>query len=217
MRGFSGWVTAEQWADLCRAGRSRVFHSGERLLSQGDAADHVLLLTRGRVKIWRDEDEGKRILLAVRWPQDLLGERGALGGGTRTASVEAIDTCQTRQIAVDRFNAIIHRLQLRDILFQYLTAHLLESENLRADRTALPARQQVARFLMRLVETARCHLGPDATDIDLGIRQADLALALGLARQTVAVELQSLRQSESIGQERGMIIVHSPERLLAET
>jgi CRP/FNR family cyclic AMP-dependent transcriptional regulator len=184
-------------------------------MSQGDEADHVLLLTRGRVKIWRDEDEGKRILLAVRWPQDLLGERGVLGGGTRTASVEAIDECVAQQVSVDRFNALIDRFKLGSVLFQYLTAHLQESENLRADRTALVAKEQVARFLVRLMETARCHLGEDAVRINLGIRQADLAAALGLVRQTVALELQALREAGIIGQERGMIIILNPERLIA--
>ncbi|QXJ23422.1 Crp/Fnr family transcriptional regulator [Actinomadura graeca] len=184
-------------------------------MAQGDPADHVLLLTHGRVKIWRDEDDGKRILLAVRWPLDLLGARGMLGAGVRTASVEALDACEARQISADRFRALVDRLGLRGVLFQYLAAHLQESEDLRADRTAVPARRQVARFLVRLAETASLHAGRDATGLGLGIRQNDIAAALGLVRQTVGQELKALHHDGIIDYDRGMIVVRDRERLLS--
>lgn len=109
MEGFGGLIPPAHWKALLAEGRPRIFPAGARLMRQGDPADHVLLLVEGRVKVWRDEREGKRITLAVRWPGEALGDRGMYGDQERTASVTAVERCRTVRIEAGAFPGLVRR------------------------------------------------------------------------------------------------------------
>lgn len=48
--------------------------AGSRLFSQGDAAEHLYLLVKGKLKISMLSPEGKRLILAFKTPFDLVGD-----------------------------------------------------------------------------------------------------------------------------------------------
>jgi predicted acylesterase/phospholipase RssA/CRP-like cAMP-binding protein len=66
---------------------------GEWLFRQGDAADGLYLLVRGRLQVWIDAPDGEAAaprLVAEVAPGETVGEIGMLAGGTRSAGIRAL-------------------------------------------------------------------------------------------------------------------------------
>lgn len=92
---------AEQ-RDFLAVAKQRTFAAGATIMSEGAAADHVLVVLSGRTQIYAD-DNGRRVLLAERGPGDLIGERAALEVTERSATVMALTTVQALVVTTERF------------------------------------------------------------------------------------------------------------------
>jgi len=70
-----------------------VCHGGDWLFRQGDAADCLYLLARGRMQVWLEQangaEPGERLVAEVN-PGETIGEIGMLTGGARSASIRAV-------------------------------------------------------------------------------------------------------------------------------
>ena len=78
-------VVAELDPSVCRG--------GDWLFRQGDAADCLFLLARGRLQVWMEPigpNEGGPRLVAEVEPGETVGEIGMLTGGRRSASIRAV-------------------------------------------------------------------------------------------------------------------------------
>ncbi|HET9694540.1 MAG TPA: patatin-like phospholipase family protein [Steroidobacteraceae bacterium] len=69
-----------------------VCRGGDWLFRQGDAADCLYLLARGRMQVWLNPPGGEREerLVAEVNPGETIGEIGMLTGGARSASIRAV-------------------------------------------------------------------------------------------------------------------------------
>src|SRR6188472_460164 len=81
-----------------------------------------------------------------------------LGGDSRSATVTAIDRCETRIIPADRFLMLARSLSLESHLFRHAMARIREGEEWRAELIVLAAGPRLARTLMRLATP-----GPDGS------------------------------------------------------
>ena len=67
---------------------SQRFYAGERLMREGEHADHVAVITSGLTEVRVREDDAERVV-AQRGPGQLIGERAALRWA-RSATVVAV-------------------------------------------------------------------------------------------------------------------------------
>lgn len=197
------------WNRLLAAGAPKTNPSGATLLRQGESATHVLALTKGRVKIIRIGPDGAVMVLAVRGPGEILGEIALLDGNGHSATVIAVDPCETRIIPAERFHRLTRELGLETFLLQLAMGRIRESEEWRAELAALPAGPRIARALLRLAVPGSGLGGRP----DIRLDQAELGQATGLARSTVAVELARLRDLGIVATTRHRIIISDPQRL----
>jgi CRP/FNR family cyclic AMP-dependent transcriptional regulator len=206
-------VSPEAWARLVSAGDVRHHEPDVVLLQQGAPATHVLMLVLGRVKVLRTSPDGDILVLAVRRPGEILGDLSVLGGEDRSATVVAVDPCETRYIPADRFLLLVRSLGLEPELLRRAMGRIREGEVWRAEIAALPAGPRLVRTLLRLAVP-----GP-ATPIDVGLDQTELGQAAGLARSTIAVELGRLRAQGIVATGRRRITITDIGRLrtLAES
>ena len=97
-RGTSRPDTVRFWEVLDDAEREALraiaswetYPAGTRLITEGEKADHVIVLLGGRVKISVAEDGGERVV-AVRGRGQLVGERAAFQVRVRSATVTALE------------------------------------------------------------------------------------------------------------------------------
>lgn len=84
----------------------RTFPTDAKLMEEGGAADHVIVIFGGRVKICVADNNKERVL-AVRGPGDLIGERAALRVSVRSATVVALELVWALVIQTQDFAAFI--------------------------------------------------------------------------------------------------------------
>jgi hypothetical protein len=85
---------------------TRTFAAGARLITEGDQADHVIVILSGRTKICAEDNGGERVL-TERGPGQLVGERAVLQVSLRSASVIALDRVQALVARTGDFAAFI--------------------------------------------------------------------------------------------------------------
>ena len=92
--------------DFLGFARKRTFAEGARLMEEGEPANHVAVISSGRVQIIV-EHNGREHPLAVRGPGELIGERAALRVSERSATVLALDTVGALVVKTEDFAAFV--------------------------------------------------------------------------------------------------------------
>src|SRR5690349_11618079 len=88
---FMGEVSSDAVRELVDNGALRTYRRGTYLFHQGDEADFVLFLWRGRVEVSSIAQTGHRQLLTTLDEPQFFGELGVLGGRHRTATALALE------------------------------------------------------------------------------------------------------------------------------
>jgi hypothetical protein len=107
--GVSFWeelTLAEQEALRSVAVR-REFRAGDRLMREGEQADHVMVIIEGSTRVCVDENGWERVL-AERGPGELIGERSGLQVRARSASVIAQEPVGVLMVGTEDFTAFVN-------------------------------------------------------------------------------------------------------------
>jgi CRP-like cAMP-binding protein len=83
------------------------FRAGDRLMREGDQADHVMVIIEGHTRIVVDEN-GRERVLAERGPGELIGERSGLQHSVRSASVIAQEAAAVLTVGTEDFTAFVN-------------------------------------------------------------------------------------------------------------
>ncbi|GAA1104563.1 Crp/Fnr family transcriptional regulator [Nocardiopsis composta] len=220
-QGFGALVSDEQWTRFLRAGVTRRFAPGERIVRQGERGDAVYMLAEGTVKVSMVRTDGTEALLALRGPGEALGELSALSGLARTATVTASGgPCLTRVLSGPQFRLLVKTMALEGALWEHVVLRQSESDSLRAEMAALPAGQRLAALLLRLAALLGADIAPGdpgsgghGTVLRFGLTQQELGDSIGLSRTSVAAEFARLRSMGVISTGRQYIAVRDVRRL----
>ncbi|MFB9432499.1 Crp/Fnr family transcriptional regulator [Streptoalloteichus tenebrarius] len=205
-----GRVSRELADELRRVGTPLRHRPGQVVMRQGDLGTHVLLVETGRFTVVRVGADGGRRLLTIRGPGHLVGETAVLDGGPRTASVIAIDSCVTFLVQGGPFRRLLRRGELAEAVDRYVLDTARARDGLAAELAGLPARERVARILLRLHQAADPPAGVAAT---VPLTQVELAHALGVARGSLTAALARLRRQGVVATVGGRLVVVDPGRL----
>jgi CRP-like cAMP-binding protein len=185
----------------------RRYPAGVIMVHHGDEAGSVLVLLEGRVKQVVPGPDGKEVIVGFATPGDLIGEVAALDGGSRSASLEAVDDVRALVLPSAAFERFVHtRPEVAMVLLRSMAARLRM-----ADRQLLEfaVYDVVGRVARRLVELAERH-GEQAGDrvaITLPLSQDELAAWTASSREAVAKALQLLRRLGWVETHRRRIVV----------
>lgn len=196
-----------------QSARERRIQRGEFFFHQGDRADHVWLLTSGKVKLVRTDSDGRSVILHVTLPTEPFGHVDALGGGSRLISAEALedaralvwDTSKIRQAIMNHpsvsLNAV--RLMAEGVEDSWSYAQNVATE--RSDR-------RIARLLLRLVRSVGHKIQPREA-IELKLSHQDLAEMANTTQFTVSRVLSSWKRQNIVEVGRERIVILDLQRL----
>lgn len=199
-------------AGLQERATARSWPAGATLFHEGDEADRVLILTSGLVKAVAVSDDGQTTALALRGPGQILGELAAVDGGTRSASVVAIEAVEALSIPVAAFREF-----LRDqpgaalALLAGVADRLRNASRRQAEFGTLDATARVARMLAELGDTYGEPVA-DGLRIEL-VSQDELASLCGASREAVARALRTLRDDDVVRTGRRTVTISDVGRL----
>jgi CRP/FNR family cyclic AMP-dependent transcriptional regulator len=185
---------------------------GSFIFFQSDPGDAVYIVWRGVIAIRLENPDGRELIINEMGVGDCFGELAILTGEGRSASAEAVVDSEVLRIPSSAFlSALEQEPQLSARLLE-VTARRLQNSSKREEALAFHAAQQrLARQLLML----------DQQFSDKGyltLSQDELAIRVGLTRQTVATILGRWRRSGWLLTGRGHIVLldHDELSLLAQ-
>jgi CRP-like cAMP-binding protein len=210
---FLAALSTEETAALRAPAVVRSFPRGTALFHERQAADRVLVVLQGCVKLSCVSDGGKEVVLAIRGPGDLLGELAAIDGEPRSATATALEPVEALSLSAGDFRSFLEahpRVGLA--LLRVLTRRLRDADRKRVEFAAEDTMTRVAARIVELSERFGDKVAR-GLEIDLPISQEELAGWTGCSRDSVVNALQAMRGLGWIETQRRQILVRDIDAL----
>ena len=180
-----------------------------------DAADGMLLLVSGRVKICGFTPEGKQSILAFIEPGEVFGELAIFEAGERDEYAEAVLASTVLLIPRDQ----VQQLMLEQPSLSMGVTKLIGLRRKRIERRLKyllfhSNRDKLVHLLLELVEQYG-KKNAEGIEITLRLSHQDVASIIGATRETVTVNLGELQAAGLIKIGRKRVIIKDIERLAA--
>ncbi len=188
-------------------GRTMSKHqNGQIVFSQGESADSVFYIQKGRVKITVVSEQGKEAVISILGRGEFFGEGCLAGQSVRMATVTAITECETMRLEKA---AIIRVLHEQPAFSEMFMSHLL-TRNIRVeadlvDQLFNSSEKRLARALLLLANFGK---EGKPEPVVAKISQETLAEMIGTTRSRVSSFMNKFRQLGFIDY-NGKLEVHS--------
>lgn len=176
---------------LAAASFSRRLRRGQVLFLEGEVAEHLYVVVRGRLKVMATSADGGELVLAVVGAGEPLGELSVLDGAERSADAVALEDVELCCVPAEAVRALLERSPgVALAVARELAGRLRRLTGSAADLVFLDLPRRLAKLLTS-----------EDGDGVAGLAQSELAARLGVTRQSLNRALQRL-------QGRGWVEVH---------
>ena len=182
------------------------FHRNQSIFLQGDAADTVFYLQKGRVKLTVISEQGKEAVVAILEPGQFFGEGCMNGHALRIATTTTMEDCLITVITKAAMIAAIHdEPQFSELFMAYLLTRNSRIEEDLIDQLFNSSERRLARLLLLLA-----NFGKEGRPqpISPNISQETLAEMIGTTRSRVSHFMNKFRKLGLIDY-NGHIEVHN--------
>jgi CRP-like cAMP-binding protein len=165
----------------------------EFFFSQGDPADSVFYLQKGRAKFTVVSTIGKEATIALLTPHAFVGEEAiAATPGLRLTSATAITACTALKITREEMIRVMHEEhEFSDLFMKFLLELSMRIQADLVDQLFNDSERRLARILLLMAEFGQ-HGDPEA--LLPKISQATLAEMIGTTRSRVSFFMNRFRQ-----------------------
>jgi CRP-like cAMP-binding protein len=161
--------------------------------SQGDPADSVFYLQKGRAKVSVVSTAGKEATIALVSAGEFVGE-GALAAvpGLRLSTATAVTDCSALQIGREEMARVMHaEPDFSDLFFKYLLARSMRTQADLVDQLFNSSEKRPARVLLLMAEFG---LPGEPEKLIPKISQETLAEMIGTTRSRVSFFMNRFRE-----------------------
>jgi CRP-like cAMP-binding protein len=194
---------------LAKAGVGRTvlaFRKNETVFSQGDAADTVFYIQKGRVKVVVMSEQGKDAVVGIFEPGQFFGEGCLTGNAQRISATTALEECVITAITKTAMLAALHsEPKLSQLFMSYLLKRNSRIEEDLVDQLFNSSEKRLARLLLLLA-----NFGKEGGErsIKVHVSQETLAEMIGTTRSRVSFFMNKSRKFGFISY-NGEIEVHN--------
>jgi CRP/FNR family cyclic AMP-dependent transcriptional regulator len=165
------------------------YQKDEIVFTQGDVADAVFYIQKGKLKLTVISEQGKEAVIAILGPGHFFGEGCLNGHGLRVATTTAMDECLITRIAKAAMIDTLHNeTDFSELFMAYLLARNSRIEEDLVDQLFNSSERRLARLLLLLAREGR----PEP--IVGRISQETLAEMIGTTRARVSFFMNKLRK-----------------------
>jgi CRP/FNR family transcriptional regulator, cyclic AMP receptor protein len=197
-------------ATIGRGRKSLAVARKKRIFTQGDAADAVFYIQKGKVRLTVVSKTGKEATIGILGEESFFGEGSLAGQALRMGSAAAMTDCQLLRIEKKAMmDALHHEHALSDMFVAYLLARNIRYEEDLVDQLFNSSEKRLARVLLMLA-----HFGKEGVPETVvpKISQETLAEMVGTTRSRVSFFMNRFRKLGFIdyaGGVEGGLQVHS--------
>jgi CRP/FNR family cyclic AMP-dependent transcriptional regulator len=211
---FEG-LTQKQWNRLNEYLYGRVFQAGTNIITAEQPGEVVYVILRGAVKIYQDQPDGTRVILALLGPGDIVGEMSLIDSAGRSANVITIEDSHLLWMERRAFQHCLQTIpEMNANLVRLLSRRVrLANEQIQA-LASLDVYGRVARQFLAFAEKYGEPRDEGAILIPIRLTQSDLAELVGASRKRVNQVVVSFKKQELISVDSdGYISVHNRKGL----
>jgi CRP/FNR family transcriptional regulator, cyclic AMP receptor protein len=182
------------------------FKKGQNVFVQGDPADTVFYIQKGRIKLTVLSDHGKEAVVGILAPGQFFGEGCMNGHKLRISTTTAMENCVITAITKTAMIAALHdEPQFSEMFMAYLLTRNSRIEEDLIDQLFNSSERRLARLLLLLA-----HFGKEGSPqpISQSISQETLAEMIGTTRSRVSFFMNKFRKLGLIDY-NGHIEVHN--------
>jgi CRP-like cAMP-binding protein len=193
-------------AELCRKNKPIECSANREIFQQGQPADSLLYLRRGKVKLTVISKQGKKATLALLSAGEFFGEGCLAGQQERMATATAMTACTLHKIGKLLMTRILHeRHEISELFVSHLLSRNLRYEADLVDRFFNTTQMRLAQVLLLL---SRFGLESRGEPVIPKVSQADLAQMIGTTRSRVSHFMNKFRSIGFIeyGDNGGLIV-----------
>jgi CRP/FNR family transcriptional regulator, cyclic AMP receptor protein len=182
------------------------FRPKQLLFSQGDAADSIFYLQKGRAKLTVVSKSGKEATIALISAGEFVGEESIAGAvGLRLATATAITSCTALKIERGELIRVLHEEHaFSDLFLKFLLARSIRTQADLVDQLFNSSEKRLARILLLLAEFGK---PGEPEPLIPEITQETLAEMIGTTRSRVSFFMNRFRKLGFI-EYNGRIRVH---------
>jgi CRP/FNR family cyclic AMP-dependent transcriptional regulator len=168
------------------------YQPDQNVFSQGEPADAVFYVQKGKLKLTVISEQGKEAVIAILGPGHFFGEGCLNGHGLRVATTSAMDECLITRIAKASMIATLHNEpEFSELFISYLLARNSRIEEDLVDQLFNSSERRLARLLLLLA-----NFGKEARPEPIvgKISQETLAEMIGTTRARVSHFMNKFRK-----------------------
>ena len=188
--------------------------AGSALFHQGSPAAAVYSIQKGLVKLTYEEESGKQIIAALRYPGWLLAASAVILDELLPVTAVTITPCSFTRLAAEEFRCLIkndnsfswnlHRMMAREIHNQMIRLNGIE---------CLSARQRLEELIWQLISATESISSGKAVKFQFPVRHSEIAQVLAVSPQYLSWMIGQMEKEEIITRDKGWLLVHNPETL----
>lgn len=210
--GFGERLDPNDKAAFLRVCPDKTYPAGATIFREGDPAEHLHVVAKGRVKLVRPTPDGRERILAIAGPDDLIGEAFLREEARYRADAVALGDAVTCPMSRGQFQ----RLSLQAPTFALAFAELLAESLFRCrDQVSADYAPIKIRVAQTLLDQAR-RFGrevagdPDWLELETELRHEEIASMIGATRVSVSTSVAELRREGLMEGTRGRYRLHAP-------
>jgi CRP-like cAMP-binding protein len=189
---------------LFRDATPRHVTAGEALFHAGDPGDGCYRLEHGLLKVLITSPRGEERILAILGPGAIAGELSVIDGGSRSASVFAVKECDLSFVRRAAFEEYAQQHpEIYRFLLDVLAARLRETDEAVAAASFMTVKSRLARALLELAKVLGEENDSGQVLIRHKIKQSDLAVMAGIARENVNRALSDWKRRKVVSKSKG--------------
>lgn len=192
--------------DIDVPAESRIYH-------EGDPAKYLYLAAMGKVKLIRNTESGREVLLDILHGGDYFGSLPTLGGRAHSeTAIAQTDSCILRVSAADFDRILAEHPEVTRKVLEAVSQRLAESQEIVKQLSAYTAEQRIASALMRLAsKLGEARAG--GVLIQVPFSRQDLAAMTGSTTETVSRVMSRFAEEGWVKSGRKWVTITNPQRL----
>ncbi|MFQ6607813.1 MAG: Crp/Fnr family transcriptional regulator [Fidelibacterota bacterium] len=189
------------------------FNKGQVIFYEGHPVFGLYCVNAGKIKIYRTTADGKRKIMRIAGPGELIGHWSLFADESYSCTAEALEEVMVCFIDRRGFYPLIS--DSKEVTWQIirnLAQELVHADKHTTEIAHLSVRERLAGMLLLLKERYSENFGA-AIKINLPLTREDLADLIGSSTETTVRILSEFREEEIIRTEQRYIVILSSERL----
>ena len=201
-------------AGIDRVSRSRIYSRGAVVFHEGNIARGVYVLSSGRAKVSISSANGKKLIIRIARPGDVLGLYAGLTGRPFEATAEMVEGGRIDFISrTDLLNLMGRQQSFSSDLVEMFSRQFSEFvDNTRMLLLSQSALEKLARLIVRWGRDFGERTG-EGIRVQILLTQEEIAQIIGASRETVTRLFSTLKRDKIISVKRDALWIRDSEAL----